>query len=75
MVTLSCKKCGAKIKRLNKKTSISSKSFPIFMITKYEDYDGPPIRVDLCKRCSKDFDEWLEDSEDDFADLSYLNAD
>ena len=74
MITLQCSKCGATIKRLNKKTSISSKSFPIFKITKYEDYDGPPVQVELCKRCSKDFDSWLSDTDDDFTDLSYLNA-
>lgn len=59
-----CAKCGANIRRLNTHTKLSSRSFPIFMITKYIDADGVPIKIDLCKKCSNDFDEWLSDSND-----------
>ena len=69
MVKTSCTKCGATVMRLNKKTSISQKTFPIFKITKYEDYDGAPTQIELCKRCSKDFESWLERGQDDFDDI------
>lgn len=71
MLNLECSRCGAKIRRLNKKTSISSKSFPIFKITKYSDYDGEPTQVELCKKCSNKFDEWLQDSLDEEDDTIY----
>lgn len=62
MQKLVCAKCGANVRRLNKDTRISSRSFPIFKITKYEDYDGPPVQIDLCKKCSNSFDEWLSNA-------------
>lgn len=63
MLKSNCAKCGAVVMRLNKKTSISQKTFPIFMITRYDDYDGPPTQVDLCKKCTNEFDKWLTGEE------------
>lgn len=65
MERLTCAKCNANIRRLKKDTRISSRSFPIFKITKYEDYDGPPVNIDLCKKCSEELDEWLSDQSSD----------
>ena len=44
-------------------TPLSSKSFPIFFITQYND-DGEPVQVNLCKKCSDDLEEWLSEGED-----------
>lgn len=64
MQKLICAKCGANVRRLTTHTKLSSRSFPIFMISKYEYSDVPPIRIDLCKKCSEKLDEWLSDSDD-----------
>ena len=64
MQKLVCAKCGANVRRLSKDTRISSRSFPIFKITKYEDYDGPPVQIDLCKKCSNNLDEWLSEKQE-----------
>ena len=63
MQQLECTKCGAHVRRLNKSTKFSSKSFPIFMISRYDDVDGDPTQVTLCRKCSDEFDEWLSDNE------------
>ena len=60
MLKTKCAKCGKTVMRLNSKTSVSSKSFPIFLITRYNEYDGPPDNLELCKKCSTDFENWLE---------------
>lgn len=63
MQQLECTKCGAHVRRLNKSTKFSSKSFPIFMISRYDDADGRPTQITLCRKCSDEFDEWLSDNE------------
>jgi hypothetical protein len=69
MQQLECAKCGAHIRRLNKTTKFSSRSFPIFLITRYDDADGDPTQVNLCRKCSDDFDEWLSDKFNDNQDI------
>ena len=65
MQQLECTKCGAHVRRLNKSTKFSSKSFPIFMITRYDYSDEKPTQVTLCRKCSDEFNEWLSEGSDD----------
>jgi hypothetical protein len=35
------------------------------MISRYDDVDGKPTQVTLCRKCSDEFDEWLSEGNDD----------
>jgi hypothetical protein len=34
------------------------------MISRYDDADGKPTQVILCRKCSDEFDEWLSENDE-----------
>lgn len=38
---------------------ISSFSFPVYMITRYKDFDSEPQQINLCSACSDKLDRFL----------------
>ena len=59
MKTVPCTKCGKPARVINSSSSFSSKSFPIYDITRYKDLESKPRKIHLCEECSDALDSFL----------------
>ena len=67
-----CTKCGKTFNKIVSGSSVSSLSFPVYYIQRYEDYNSIPTQIELCVECSSDLDRFLlieEDGQDYYRNL------
>ena len=66
---IKCDKCGKKFRKMFRGSNdISSLSFPVYYIQRYNDYDSTePLNIELCPECCDKLDRFLlidQDGED-----------